>query len=70
VLGAGLVVLGQLGDALEQPRAALVVEEPRRDLARRAQQGGPQLVAVACDLPAAVMDRYQDAFCSREYHGC
>ncbi len=61
VLGAGLVVLGKAGDALEQPRAALVVEVARRDLARRPLQRRPQLVAVARDLVVAVVGRHQDA---------
>ena len=54
VLGASLVVLGSLGDLLEQIRADIVVEVTRRDLGRgteepRAQLAGLVLVVLLLD---------------------
>ena len=45
-LGARRVVLGQLGDRLEQVRAEPVVEELRRDARRRAASSGTRGVAL------------------------
>ena len=55
-LGAGRVVLGQLGDLLEELRTALVVEVLRRQLLRLGGQPGAYLVGHLGTLGAGVVD--------------